>query len=237
MSLSQLVLDPADPAVLARHLIRDPIEYGNGEKTGAHAIIVTTVGDMNVPASTGGTMGRAAGLIDWLTPDSSYGKPLNQVLLDTFTFEAVDTLERHRDGDGRGVHLDVENFSESDDLWGPTIPRLDPPLRIGVDARDPTGGISAALFPYPRPTGQHGFAKPGEQTDEVRARCRDACQAPEGCGCEALRTFDLGHFMFNMLGEYFASGGRELRTDRCNAYDDCGWRRPMPPERPLDELD
>ncbi|MCA9526226.1 MAG: hypothetical protein KC549_08000, partial [Myxococcales bacterium] len=80
LGLGQLVLDPGDPATYARHLQREPLTYpGTGETTGAHAIIVTTMGDMNVPASAGVTVGRASGLVDFLTDDPRYGKPHNQV--------------------------------------------------------------------------------------------------------------------------------------------------------------
>lgn len=238
MSLSQLVLDPADPGVLARWL-SEPLEYpGTGEKTGAHAIIVTTVGDMNVPASTGGTIGRGAGFIDYLTPLPGHGKPANQVLIDTHTYEAVNTFQRYTDNRGTGVHIDVENFSEGNDLWtAQEIPRLDPPLRLGLDRTDTLGGVSGSIFPYPVPTGQHGFAFPGEQTDIARRRCNEACTAAEGCGCDVLRPWDLGHFMFNMLGSYFSSGGTRVSTAGCNATNDCPeLPAAPPPERPADQL-
>lgn len=237
MSLTQLVLDPSDPGVLARALGPRPITYpATGEQTSAHVIVVTTVGDMNVPASTGGTIGRAAGLVDYLTPDPRYGKPVNQVLIDTFTYEAVDKYKRFADPNGAGVHLDVENFAEGDDLWTGQIPRLDPPLRIGLDKTDAKGGVSAAIFPYPRPSGQHGFAQPGGQTQTARDRCQRACTDPAGCDCSAVEVFDLGRFMFNLLGQYFASGGTRVSLSRCNAFNDCAWEKPMPAARPIEDL-
>jgi hypothetical protein len=237
MSLSQLVLDPADPGVLARYLLEKPLSYaGSNETTGAHAMIVTTVGDMNVPASTGGTIGRAAGLIDYLDPNNAYGKPANQMLIETYSYEAVNTFKRYTDPNGNGVHIDVEDFGDDDDLWTGQIPRLNPPLRLGLDKTDKLGGVSGAIFPYPIPTGQHGFAFPGEQTDTARRRCERACTTEGGCGCENASTFDLGRFMFNMLGGYFASGGKQLSIDRCNARGDCEGFKPPPPKRPTEQL-
>lgn len=230
LGIAQLVLDPADPAVLARHLSNERLTYpGTGQTTGAHAMIVTTVGDMNVPASSGVTVGRAAGLIDYRTNDPRYGKPANQEVLDTYTAEAVNTLKRFVNRDGNGVHLDVENFSEGTDMWGDTVPRHPTPLRLW--GRDALGGVSGAIFPYAVPTGQHGFAFPGEMTDDARRRCRDTCPAGQDCGCATLATYDVGQFMFNMLGRYFASGGTELVADLCGSRDDCTWRQEPPPAR------
>ena len=71
--LGQLVLDPADPAVLAPHLLDEPMTYeGTGETTGAHTVVLTTTGDMNVPASSGLTHARAAGLVEYLEDDPRY---------------------------------------------------------------------------------------------------------------------------------------------------------------------
>lgn len=234
MGIAQLVLDPTDPAVISRHMAREPLVYpGTGQQTGGHALVITTVGDMNVPASSGLSVGRAAGLIPFLEPDPRYGKPANQVLIDTYMAEAVNKLERYTNPEGRGVHIDVENFSQGTDRWGTDVPRLDPPLRLGLGSVDAKGGISGAIFPYAVPEGQHGFAFPGEMTDDVRQDCRRACteQGPDPCGCGALRPFDVGFFMFNMLGRYFSTSGAELSADLCNSRDDCAWKVAPPAER------
>lgn len=238
LSLGQLVLDPADPASFARHLLLEPLEFpGTRQRTGSHALVITTLGDMNVPASSGVTFGRAAGLIGYLDDDPRYGVPPNQVLIDTYTAEAVDSIKRFTDDTGRGVHLDVENFSGSDDINGPTYPRLDPPLRL--HGPDPLGGRSAAFFPLANPTGQHGFDLPGQGIDDVRARCRRNC--PQGgpgdpCGCSQLRTFDVGLFLFNVLGRYMATDGRVLDLDLCNSRNDCPDLLPPPEERNVSQL-
>src|SRR5690606_11759094 len=129
-----------DPASYARHLLDEPLEYpGTGQSTGCHTLVLTSLGDMNVPAGSGVTFGRAAGLIDYLDPNPAYGVPDNQVLLDTYVAEAVHNLNRFTDAEGRGVHLDVDVLSDGDDIWGPTYPRLDPPIRIGVGKPDRLG--------------------------------------------------------------------------------------------------
>ena len=235
VGLGQLVLDRADPAVLGRHMLREPLTYANGQRTGSHALVVSTIGDMAVPVSSGITFARAVGLIDYLKSDARYGKSPNQVLIDTYTAESVHNLRRYRDDDGQGVHLDVDDFSGGTDLHGRQVPRLDPPLRL-VREPDEQGGISAAIFPLSDKQGQHGFDQPGQQIEKMRDRCRDKCAASgKGqCGCNeiALRThFDIGTFMGNVTSRYASSGGRELSFDLCNARDDCADIPPPPAPR------
>lgn len=238
--LGQLVLDPADPAVLARHMSLEPMTYpGTGETTGAHALIISTIGDMSVPVASGISVGRAAGLIDYLNVDPRYGKPVNQELIDTYTTEGIDVFKRYVTPEGVGVHLDVENFSQGTDRYGTDVQRLETPLRIGMSSTDRLGGVSAAIFPYADATGQHGFDLPGETTDKVRNECRAACMETEGedpCGCGALTTFDVGRYMLNMIGRYTVSGGMSLDDDLCQSRDDCADHQALPPARALETL-
>ena len=54
MSLGQMVLEPGDPASVAPHFTQRPLKFpAVGDQTGAHTLVVTTMGDMNVPASSG----------------------------------------------------------------------------------------------------------------------------------------------------------------------------------------
>ena len=253
LGLGQMVLDPADPAVVAKHAVLEPIEFDSTESRGTHMMLITTAGDMNVPASTGLSIGRAAGLIDYLGEDeerlycysadtiAQYGEnfmgnyppdsgevcvPENQVLLDTWMSEAVHSMKRFTDSRGEGVHMDVENFSGGEDMWAGEIPRSDPPLRIGIDRQDPQGGVSAALFPFPRPDGQHGVAMPGGLPDEAKRKCEKAefpyesCAEGE-CDCESVGRFDVGTFIMNMMGAYILEGGKAMPADPCLGTDDC----------------
>ncbi|MEZ4444602.1 MAG: hypothetical protein R3B72_36345 [Polyangiaceae bacterium] len=231
--IAQMVLDPADPAALAPYLLKDPLRYeGTGETTGAHSLIITTMGDTAVPVSGGALVGRASGILPYLEADPRYGMPPNQVLIDTFTLEGVHNLKRYANSAGEGVHLDIENFSGGDDLYGTEVPRYAQPLHIGMTSKDPLGGVSAAIFPYNVPSGQHGFDMPGAMIDKAIAQCRDACTETEGddpCGCNGVTTFDIGHFMVNMIGGYFRSRGEALSSDLCMSRDDCGDLPTAPP--------
>jgi len=231
LGLGQLVLDGGDPASYARHALNEPLEYpGTGQRTGAHTLLVTTMGDMNVPASSGATLGRAMGLIDYLgsLPEHE-GRSANQVLLDSYTTEAVHSLGRHLDDLGQPVHQDIELFSGGDDLWSAQgIPRLRNPLRSGLNTKDKLGGYSGAIFPYATPEGRHGFNFPGADWDEYIKRCEARCEPVEGGASCAERCadahegrFDIGYFFFNLLGYYMRSGGEEWRVRACYATNSC----------------
>lgn len=239
-SIGQLVVDPADPAVFAPHLLLEPLEFPFlRQRTGSHALVISSQGDMNVPTSSAVTFGRAAGLISFLEPDPRYGRSPNQVLIDTYTAEAVDNLKRHTDAQGRGVHLDVENFSGGNDIWGPSYPRLDPPLRLGFDRWDRLGGRSAAIFPLARDTGEHGFNLPGVMIDDFRAKCRAECPIPgsgDPCNCRTQTTYDIGSFLLNMLARYLVTDGAELSADLCQSRNDCPGYPPPPRQRGPQEL-
>lgn len=233
LGLGQLVLDGGDPATYARHLMADPLTYpGTEQTTGTHSMIITTLGDMNVPASSGVAFGRAAQMIKYDREDPRYGKSINQLLLDTFTTEAVNTYKRNVDVNGNGVHVDIENYSGGDDIYAARqIPRLDPPLRMGMEGTDALGGKSGAIFPLGDPGGQHGFAFPGQQADRFIRMCKDACVEGEPCECADawVGHYDVGSFMFHMLGDYFASGGMQIEPKPCYSQNFCeGW--PEPPE-------
>ncbi|MBK8254690.1 MAG: hypothetical protein IPK82_18765 [Polyangiaceae bacterium] len=241
--IGQLIIDLGDPANFARYALLQPLKFGNGEETGTHSLVITTMGDMNVPVSSGITYARAAGLIDFMRTDARYGKPVNQELLDDYTAEAAYNIGRYFDPSGNPVHLDIENFSQGTDLWGASIPRKENPYRLGMDKTDALGGKSAAIFPYTVPEGQHGFDQPGEMTDRFRKQCKATCATPgEGdpCGCDNQKTFDIGLFMFHMVGRYFASGGTFLSADLCQSANDCtgkpfAWSAP-PPQRDVSTL-
>jgi hypothetical protein len=231
LNLSQAALDPGDPIAYVQHLKRRPLHYATGESTGASVLMTGSIGDMSVPVAATISAARAAGLVDDHHVDPRYGKTINQVLIDTHTIEGVHTMARHRDAAGVGIHMDVDDLSQGSDLYGTSIPRLNPPLRIGAAHRDARGGYSALLFPYSDPVGMHVFALPGMMTDMARAQCKQQCSStggPDPCACDALKPFDIGVFMGNVLSRYLASGGKNLDLSPCNSSDTCPDRKAAP---------
>jgi len=236
--LGQLVLDPADPAVYAQHMMRVPLVYpATGEEVRTHVLQLTSIGDMGVPVASGMTISRAIGTLDFLDGDTPWGVPANQVLLDHHVAEGVTITKRFTDAGGSGILVDIDDFSEGTDRWSVMAPpRATTPLRAGLGQTDPLGGESATLFMYPTPYGQHGPNTPGRTQDVMREACEDACQE-EDCGCDTLEpTWEDGHFFFHMGALYLVDEGARVRTDTCMGTDTCPEFAPIPPARPNPDL-
>jgi hypothetical protein len=96
--------------------------------------------------------------------------------------------------DDREILMDVDNLSEGTD--GFDAPRLDPPLRLNMTRRDPASdevlGVSGVRFPYLNPRGQHGFGIP-----------------------DPNKAFDMDAYLINLIGYYFATGGKTILDDVC----------------------
>jgi hypothetical protein len=239
--LGQVVVDRADPAVMARFLRREPLRYPNlDEETGTDIVVVTNIGDMTVPTSSGVALARAAGLIDYLNVDDRYGVPPNQLLIDEFVSEAVSGFNRFTcdgalcdglpfvTGVGVGIHLDVDNLGNGEDVYRDAVPRLDPPLRLWEHPPEGVGPGSAAVFLYSRPEGKHEPPFPGEHTDQAAMHCAAKMLSPD-CAAYAAETFDTGSFLVNMLMRAAKTG--EVAMDRCLADNDCEYIPPLPPTR------
>jgi len=230
--LGPLVMDRADPAVMGRHLQAEPLVYpGTGERTGAHALITTGIGDLNVPVDGGATFARAAGILEWREDHPVFGVPENQVLIDHYVLECVEDFKRYtnRKDESQGVLIDPDNFSNDRDFWAGEVPRLDPPLRAGWNRDDQLGGASALIHAYGSPKGKHGFDEPGKMTDNARQRCQEQCTDGEDCACDEVEVFDVGNFHFNLIGAYLKSGGEKIEAKPCHATFDCA-EIPEPPE-------
>ena len=249
LGFAQMVLDPADPAVWAVNFKGGQLTYGNGDEVKTHAIVLNTVGDMNVPVNTGAAIGRAAGLIDFKTPVKEWGgRTVNQVLLDTFVIESVDKIPRYVQPNGAGILFDPEDLSQSATptsaggsplpavgqivRWdkpaargndGFHAPRLQPPLHKHAVGKDTQGGISGTFFPYIEPGGKHGFWEPGQHTDRLIAWCKQGAQKKIDAAksCEQQPWFDHGAMVVESMAVYLRSGGKEFRLDPCMSTGTC----------------
>ena len=181
LGLAQMVLDPADPAVLAKQFTSGEAVMANGEVVNTHGIVITTIGDMNVPASSGASIARNLGKIDWFKPQTDWnGRSALQMLADTHMLEAVNVIGRYLTPAGAPVMFDVEDLSNSASLSanpaqmpyplgydGNWAPRLATPMHKYLIGEDGHGGIGGAFFPYVRPEGKHDLDFPGEQIDRI----------------------------------------------------------------------
>jgi hypothetical protein len=203
MGIAQLLLDKGDPINFAPNYEQRHLEFGTGEVVRTRAIVVNTIGDMNVPVAAGVSIARAAGFIDFKNKDPRYGKSVNRMLIDTGVLESVERTGRYKGPTGRDVLMDVDYLAQvagKDDKI--ESPRLANPLRA-VQKSDIVGGYSGALFPCPKDTGRHGFDSPNPSS-----------------------PFDVGTFMLNLLGQYAITNGREFHLEQCNIDSTCPWIPP-----------
>lgn len=207
LGLGQVVVDPADPINFAPFFEKRLLRYGTGEVVRTRALIVNTIGDMNVPMGTGASIARAAGFIDLREKDARYGKTPNRLLIDTGAIESVERVGRYYNSKNEPVHMDLEHLAlETGIDDGFDAPRLNPPLRL-VKKSMRVGGYSGVLFPMIKATGRHGFDPPNP---------KDA--------------FDVGTYMQNILGRYMSTDGSEFSIQKCMEDSTCSWIAPKPME-------
>jgi hypothetical protein len=232
-------LDPGDPINYARHVQQDPFDYeSTGEQGGAHVLSTSLLGDMAVSSASGIAWARAAGLVNFLDDDPRFGKPVNQFLLDSYTLEGVSTHNRHVNADGLGVLLDIERFSDGmPNKWGASYPQSSQALRIGVGEKDVFGGESGVAFPLSLDVGEHVFTPPGGMLDEAITECQFECfnSGDPACTCDDVDSFDIGFFIVNTIGRWFASGATSIDYDLCNSRNNCADIPPLPSLRSTDE--
>ena len=208
MGLAQLVLDPGDPAVYAPH-------YRN-------SMVITTVGDMNVPTNTGISIARCSGALrfDAASRRADLGnRTPNRMLLDYGVIMGLERINRPE----LGVPLfDADDFSRGTDGFGQVRPEtLTPalhPVRAWAPSRgapesecettyDGDGvletvecpqGVSALSLPYISAGGDHGFYVPDPRL-----------------------VFDINTYMINMIGRYFQTQGRQIDYRTCLEDNSC----------------
>lgn len=199
-------------------------------------LAVPTNGDMQVPVSTEISLPRTAGMIElyktrpeWdgmLCQGGSYSE--NDMLLRSKSVEVVAALKYFDNAcfeDDRELNFDPDDLdSGTDDIGAPTVPGR--PLRATVVSRpwaanestadrrpDFEGdeetlqgiyrdemGISAMRIPYLNMGGTHGFATPSP-----------------------FKQYDIEQHMFNMIGRYFQSHGKELWDLPCLSDSSCDY--------------
>jgi len=247
MGFGQMVADPADPAVAMVRALSGEQKYATGEVVNAHTIVISTIGDMNVPASTGTAIARAGGWLDFTTKRAEWGnRTANQVLIDNWVLEAVDVVKHFVTPAGAGVLFDPEDLSGSATLTatgmetpyplgydGYWAPRLRTPMHKFEIKDDGKGGISGGFWPYVRPTGKHDLDFPGEQADRALAICKDPAKAQEPLCVRAAKgdIFDHGALVLEGMIKYMKSGGKVWELKDCQSTWSCGDVPPVPPAR------
>ena len=203
VNIAQAIVDPADPAVWARHYHREPLsfDYDPGVTPGCNVLDLVTVGDPNVPVAAGVTLARAAGILNE-TETASF--------VDHGVVEGNWRLARYRK-DGSGPHpydaafdwrgedhdqailFDVDDMDSSQDAFSAPSPEV--PARATVD----TGfGTAALRVLYIDPKGSHGLLPP-----------------------DPTRLFPIEQYGVNLVTRYLVTGGVSLFEDDCLADNSC----------------
>jgi hypothetical protein len=235
--LAQIGLERGDPINYVGRIFLDPLTAPDIAPEPRSILVTHTDGDPNVCIATGYSMARAAGVLPFLPPDApdhlaEYRAPAsfetvhpgfaspNDLLLGYHAIEGLARLERHPaigsmgPGAGDQFLVDVDNLSDglsyfspngrdplAADMGGLAPQRPDTPLRWSRRSRamsspddvavwdfaegEPTSGL---VSPYVEPRGIHGFS---------------AIYDPSS-------PFDMAVYMFNMLGRYIGTDGRDL---------------------------
>ncbi len=235
MGLAQIALEPADPINFAPRIFLRPLarqDVNDGQPVPRSVLDLNTAGDQNVPVSGGNAYARAAGILPFMPPDapdvfaeyraptwveSTWGLPTpHRILADYHVLEGVARMERHPVPDGpRHFLFDVDDLSEgkqwfdegggrqrSPDGGEPAYRpnRLDPPLRW-VRASRAMDGRTDVWRPDPRREGMSGVLNA-----MINANGR------HGFGpIDPSKVWDEGRYLANLIGWYFASGGRDLK--------------------------
>jgi hypothetical protein len=206
MGLAQLGLEAGDPVNVAPFYERWLLKYGTGEEVATRAMIINSIGDMNVPMATGVQIARAAGYVELFQKDPRYGKTDNQVLIDSHAIEAVERAGPYTNSMGQPVLMDVDFYAQVtgvDDMFD--VPRLSPPLRL-QGLSDKLGGWRGMMLPMSVPTGRHGLPLP-----------------------DPSAHWDIGGFMFGTMGHYMQTDGTAFVLQACNTDFSCDYFPKAPP--------
>jgi len=208
LGLAQMVLDASDPVNYAPHYFIDPLE----DVGPSNVLVIHTLGDMKVPAATGVTLARAAGIVDYDERHPEYhNKSLNQVLIDGWVLEGIARTDRFPGHNCAYFDPDDLGEGQDDDCSLGTYPNEDcethvfnaahlgdfylgaPPLRhktrVETDA-----GVSSLRLPNAMiwddalgAEDRHGFFTPSP-----------------------TKPFNVDLYLINLIGRYFQTGGKVL---------------------------
>jgi hypothetical protein len=239
MGLSQMILDPADPANYAPHYFWDPLP-GMKPKS---ALINHTLGDMKVPIGTGLTLARAARILDYGTGQEVYaGDTENEMMVKHWLPEAIPRIHRFA-SQGLGDYFDPDNLGANDSGDGerdydddcsrdkyplPTYPGnecdlhvLNEPHLMDEPAYDQAGVGNTYESKYFRKT----FATPGLELRNGGKGQKSGMRLPNimvydfamlsedrhGIFLSApTKPFNLDQYMIYLIGRYFQTRGSDL---------------------------
>jgi hypothetical protein len=227
LGISQVGLEKGDPANAASHYLLDPFSFAEEAESRTNLLVVLTLGDMNVPINTGVSLARAAGLLNVFERDERWGSSAGRALVENLVVEGNEYRQRWiRASDGLTVLFDPSDLDRGTDgqdmpsfpstygqsamsLWRPTIPGTregctESTDGLYLDTVTCEGGVSGFTIAAIEPTGSHSFLV-----------------------SQPTRAFNINLFLANMIGYYFATGGRTWSLQTC-LHDNSCYYTPVP---------
>lgn len=253
MNLSQAIVDPADPGNYARHYFLDPLPARQGRPL--PVLLGESNGDDWVPIAAGYSLGRAAGLIDYVyDPEkhAKWGMSPNDVLIKTGATEAVEKLRYYRpiadamrnpdapvdpvDADllrlvecERPEHCDAASLVDVSGLGQDDV--TGEYLDGGNATMGGPGGVPRLKNPM-REVLQREFISPdADGSNPVTRYSRLVIPYIESRGHHGFDVphpgdpFDVDLYMINMIGRFFQTRGTEIPTATCMHRDGYTKRR------------
>lgn len=206
IGLAQLVLEPADPINWARHFVAEPLPIRPDGPRATDLLVLVTLGDNMDPVDIHAAYARAAGILDFTTPDPRYGTNPNDWLISRWVLEGWCGYGRHPpNARGEEVIFDpdaLDRLVADDGLDGNGFLAPKPPpgeeLRWTVTTATGQSGIR---FAHMLPCGKHSFFI----TDPAN-------------------PFNVDEYLAALAASWFRSEGRTIRDDGCLADSSCPLR-------------
>ena len=233
-ALSQLALDPADPASYGPRMILDPITAPDVATAPRNLLVMMTGGDPAVPTAAGMNYARAAGVLPFLPFDApsefaEYRAPAsfeafrggvetpNDLLVDLHVIEGVAAMGRHPvTAEVPNFLYDVDDLSEGRQRFradgGSQVPLGNPDSWFRPNRLDPplrwVRASRAMDFP-----GDDAVWQPSARDPNGISGVLAAMIYPRGNHVFDLynpeKPFDEAEYLVGLIGWYLASGGHE----------------------------
>lgn len=247
MNLSQAIVDPADPGNYASHYFLDPLPARKGRPL--PVLMGESNGDDWVPIAAGYSLGRAAGLIDYVYDPgkhAKWGMSPNDVLIKTHATEAVEKLRYYRpvadamrnpDAPVDPIYADLVRLVECERPEHCDAPSLVDISGLGqddttgeyIDSANATmgGPGSVPRLKHPmRDVFERSFISPdADGNNAVKRYAKLVVPYIEARGHHGFDIphprdpFDVDLYMINMIGRFFQTRGTEIPTATCMHRD------------------
>ncbi len=232
IGIAQTAIGSADPGVWAAHYFLDPLDssydpYSPVRRT--RVLVMPTLGDNNVPASTGVSNARTAGLLgSWLrdesiapeygwremfVPDARYGRSIERELEARWVVEGDHRLQRYADHDiNPDVLYDIDNVSDGAARFscGPT----DWSAIIGENECPAELDGEEVFFDVPNPEPGNELRVNRPRGDGTFDAFRIPMLRPAGqhgiYNAQSFREFDADAFMVNFTSRFLGTRGRAV---------------------------